>query len=133
MYASTSVREFSEADLWEMLCCFRHNNEEHDLTGMLLYGNGKVVQLVEGPRKSVNALRQQIRSDERHTNFVILSEGPILERLFPSWSMGYKRLTTLAVPMAESSESIPAYYDITKASGHLPSCELLTLFHQLAS
>ena len=133
MYASNSVRDFSEADLWEMLCLFRHNNEEHDLTGMLLYGNGKFVQLVEGPDASVDSLIEQIRKDGRHADIQTLSEGPILERLFPDWSMGYKRLTTPVAAMAHSSESLPAYRDITEASSHLPSRELLTLFSQLAS
>ncbi len=60
---------------------------------MLVYRDGKFMQTFEGPTLAVQKLREKIRSDPRHYRFTILMEGPILERSFGSWSMGYKKIT----------------------------------------
>ena len=63
------------------------------------------MQTLEGPEIAVKRLRDKIGSDPRHSQFTILMEGPILERSFGSWSMGFKKITQ------ETLINVPGYYD----------------------
>ncbi len=65
----------------------RHNRE-HDITGILMYGGGRFIQLLEGPLDDVNALYECIERDERHTDLSIVYRTVATERYFPDWSMG---------------------------------------------
>ncbi len=72
---------------------------------MLLYKDGKFMQILEGPKLAVRTLMEKIKSDPRHRNFHLLMEGPILERSFESWSMGFKKVTD------ETLVNLPGYVD----------------------
>lgn len=101
VYASTATQEFSEADLLALLDQSRKYNHEQSLTGMLLYspGNGidlgTFVQVLEGPRPSVQNLYVKITRDPRHKDCSILQEGVLFERRFAEWTMGFRNLWTV--------------------------------------
>ena len=48
LYASTAVREFSESELDELVATSREKNSKRDITSMLLYKNGNIIQMLEG-------------------------------------------------------------------------------------
>ncbi len=89
----------------ELLQKSRQHNLTANITGMLLYKDGNFMQTLEGPVPAVKTLVEKIRNDPRHRNFKILMEGPITERSFESWSMGFKKITR------ETSINLPGYYD----------------------
>lgn len=60
---------------------------------MLLYLQGKFIQLLEGERKEVVKLYERIRQDTRHRKVVTVVEGESPKRNFKNWSMGFKHLT----------------------------------------
>jgi hypothetical protein len=69
------------------------NNKRNDITGMMLYADGNIVQVLEGESTSVTDTFSRILVDMRHVGIFVLYEREISERDFGSWSMGYKALT----------------------------------------
>ncbi len=63
------------------------------------------MQTLEGPAVAVQTLLEKIKSDPRHADFSTLMEGPILERSFGNWSMGFKKITP------DTPICVPGYQD----------------------
>lgn len=64
------------------------NNENYQITGVLLYLKGMFFQILEGDEHQVGKLYEKILADKRHTDILCLkSELAISRRLFPNWSM----------------------------------------------
>ncbi len=80
---------FSNDDLRQILQTSRHNNETRQISGILLYKGGNVMQVLEGAPDSVLPLFAKISKDPRHKNVIILAEGPIRSREFDGWHMGF--------------------------------------------
>lgn len=91
VYTSTATRAMTDADLQELLAQARSNNEELDITGLLLYANGQFLQVLEGPEPAVRRLFDTIRNDPRHTSVETLLTTDTTERTFPDWKMGLDR------------------------------------------
>ena len=89
VYLSEVVGELSEVELKELLLHSRQKNEQRAITGMLLYSQGHILQVLEGRRLAVEQLYQHIEQDCRHTAVVKLADGPAAHREFPDWSMGF--------------------------------------------
>jgi hypothetical protein len=120
VYASTASEPFGDARLAELLAQSRASNTRRDLTGMLLYRNGRFVQVLEGPESEVRGLLSVIQDDPRHTGMRVLAEEYIAAREFSDWTMGCQ-------PIAESREKLPegfrSTFDDLEASGD-PSATL---------
>jgi hypothetical protein len=95
VYVSSAVVEFTAEDLRAMLKKIRPRNEACSITGMLLYRDGCFVQAMEGEKEAVLALQQKIYLDPRHHNIITLYQSEIPQRMFASWSMGFKNLGDL--------------------------------------
>lgn len=92
VYTSTASASFRETDLPSLLDECRRLNTARDITGMLLYRNGRFIQVLEGERGTVHALVDTIRADPRHVDMRVLLENAAEERTFPDWTMGYEPL-----------------------------------------
>lgn len=92
LYISYATEPFSEEELRELLVQSRKKNKEHSITGMLVYIEGKFIQVLEGEKKKVEQLYEVIRQDPRHEKVSTLMEGIISKRNFEDWSMGFKVL-----------------------------------------
>jgi hypothetical protein len=97
VYVSSAVKPFAESELLELLAKSVENNLNLGLTGMLLYKDGNFMQVLEGEEATVRALYTKIRRDPRHRGLLTLLEGPLKERQFPDWSMGFRNLNAAAV------------------------------------
>ena len=75
----------------------RINNYRQAITGMLLYAEGRYLQVLEGEMESVEALYEHIRSDSRHAQIVRMHSALVPQRLFTHWSMGYGRVSASAL------------------------------------
>ena len=91
VYKSTATRDMTNADLRELLQQARSNNEERGITGLLLYVNGRFLQVLEGPESAVRDLFNTIEGDSRHTSVEMLLTTHTAERTFPDWKMGLDR------------------------------------------
>ena len=91
-YVSSAVTLFSDAELEALLATSRANNQKVDVTGILLYKDGNFMQVLEGPKESVQSVLKRIEGDQRHRGVIRLFEQEKEERDFGEWSMGFKRL-----------------------------------------
>lgn len=110
-YVSASSHLLSETELDEILQKSRHNNTRRDITGMLLYIEGSIFQVLEGPETEVMSLYQTIRADPRHHMIIPLLEERRPQRNFPDWSMGFRRITVDELRQAEGFRDLHHIYD----------------------
>ena len=93
VYFSNSVKPLGENDLLTILTDSRRNNRAARVTGILLYVHGRIIQVLEGEKDTIETLYQRIRADKRHTNVTRVLDRPISQRLFSDWEMGYQTIT----------------------------------------
>jgi hypothetical protein len=103
IYASAATRPIEEDELLGMLKRSREKNKRLGITGMLLHCDGSFIQALEGPKVQVMDLISVIRKDLRHNRIAVLFEGPITNRSFSQWSMGFNR------PSQEELDIIEGY------------------------
>jgi hypothetical protein len=92
LYLSVSPRGLSESELEEILCAARLKNKRLGITGMLLYHDREIMQILEGDEDVVKELYKTIATDQRHSSVAILYQGGIENRSFSQWSMAFKLL-----------------------------------------
>ena len=92
VYVSSVVPLLSPAELANLLVSSRQNNGNAGITGMLLYKDGNVMQVLEGDEGAVQKLYERIGRDLRHRGVQTLLQGPREQRQFPDWSMGFRDL-----------------------------------------
>lgn len=86
-YQSRAVAPFSEAELHALLQSAQARNKAADITGLLIYDDGRFFQCLEGPAHSLEALWNAIRQDPRHTDVECLGNSPTTKRFFAGWDM----------------------------------------------
>ncbi len=91
-YASVAVSAFDETALQALLEKARANNASQGITGLLLYGEGRFVQLLEGEHDVIEGLYRKIANDTRHQRLFELYRQSVSTRDFPNWSMAFERL-----------------------------------------
>jgi len=92
VYVSSASSLFSRSDLDEILDISRRNNEARGISGILLYKDGNLMQLLEGEQDAVESLYRKISRDPRHKGLIAIWDGTQTERQFPSWSMAFRDL-----------------------------------------
>lgn len=93
MYVSYANQPFTDASLTDLLKASHSNNRELDVTGMLLFIDGKFIQVLEGEKQVVRDLFEIIRQDPRHKKVNVIIEGRTEKRNFAEWHMGFKSLS----------------------------------------
>jgi len=97
IYTSRSICDLSAAEMSQILETSRRSNEKDGITGLLVYHNRRVLQVLEGPEDSVDRCFQRIKQDPRHQNVAIMSKEPASSRVFSNWFMGYQNPSALRV------------------------------------
>jgi len=62
-------------------------NKLNNITGVLVYANGKFGQLIEGEPAGIEITVERIRQSRRHKSLLVIGEGATRQRLFPQWSL----------------------------------------------
>lgn len=104
-YVSAAVRPWTQDELVGLLEQARTRNGERRVTGMLLYRDGRFLQLLEGAEDQVRSLYAVIRADPRHRDVVLVREGRRVLRQFPTWTMAFRDLE--AEPL-----TVPGFSDV---------------------
>lgn len=91
LYVSTAARPLDDRDLDALLAVARSRNAASDITGVLLYADGRFLQHLEGRDADVEAVFASIEADPRHEDVRVLTRRPIGARQFADWSMGFGR------------------------------------------
>jgi len=103
IYVSSATVPLETQDLRRLLAQCNITNQAAGVTGMLLYKDGNFMQVLEGEEARVRSAYAKIERDGRHHGLITLLQGPIEERAFPTWSMGFRDLT-------RPSDSVPDGY-----------------------
>lgn len=87
LYASDAVGILPYSTLVGIMTHAQQRNPTRGITGMLCYGSGQFLQVLEGDREPVNRLYHAIARDTRHERCELLSVSEVDRRDFPEWSM----------------------------------------------
>jgi len=109
IYISTADHLMTAEELSTILEESRQWNQDHGITGILLYVEGifaslgkrniesaiagRFMQILEGSREEVEKIFNMIKEDSRHFNITPLENAPSSSRYFESWQMGFKILS----------------------------------------
>lgn len=89
VYLSYMTKNYTIEEMNELLDSFRRNNEIHDITGLMLYKDGNVIQLIEGKEDDVLKLYNNISNDKTHIHIIKLLHKQAENRMFSDWKMGF--------------------------------------------
>ncbi len=89
VYRSRAVAPMTDTDLFYLLAQARENNAKHGLSGIIVYDRGHFFQWIEGHDIALGRAWHQIRTDQRHTDVVVLIDQQIPTRLFEGWTMQF--------------------------------------------
>ena len=112
IYGSAATNPMSETELLEILEVSRRNNQQHDITGMLLYSDGNFIQVLEGEEAIVTQVFTKIQKDPRHQGIMVYVKHPIDKRQFANWEMGFVNVQKVDV------SRIPGYSNYLKDPEH---------------
>lgn len=98
VYRSRVTHWPDEADLKRLLLQAQARNRDEDLSGLLLYDNGRFFQWIEGPRDGLSRIWDAIRRDTRHTDVELLGSHAIPVRMFSGWDMKFACRPSLGLP-----------------------------------
>lgn len=121
VYTSAATHPFTDEELEVILKNSRERNAEAALTGILLYHDGNILQVLEGPSGKVKETMQRILDDNRHGGVLILLRKEIEAREFGDWSMA------LVTPSANQAAKFKAWRE-DKASSRTQALTLLRSF-----
>ena len=93
IYTSSATPSLDDFALREIAQSSSFNNQQIGVTGLLLFHQGSILQVLEGDKESVLAVYEKVKLDERHTGCMILSTRMSEQREFSDWFMGYKNVS----------------------------------------
>lgn len=93
IYFSTAIIGLTIEDVEEIVRISSRNNAKRGVTGLLLFHEGRFLQILEGAEEVVDQLFEKIEEDERHTQIDVILTLQSRTRLFSQWSMGLKHLS----------------------------------------
>ena len=89
VYISTAIADLEEAALLQLLKQARGFNERAGITGILMYGGGRFLQVIEGCPAAVRRLYARIEADPRHGRLEKLADGLLPRREYGEWFMSF--------------------------------------------
>ncbi len=92
---------------------------------MLIYIDSEFLQVLEGEKDKVIDTFNRISLDDRHSNVIILDEGPLKERNFEKWSMGFHILSVQEFQNKTGFEDLGSY--LKNEKHHDPSMIIFLL------
>lgn len=88
VYISQAVVGFTNEEVQNILQSSQRNNSAHGISGVLVFGGGLFMQVLEGSEQAVLRLYVKILDDRRHSDCRLIHISPADERIFEQWSMG---------------------------------------------
>lgn len=103
MYTSRTAEGVTLDDLIDIHISARKRNLKNGITGILLYDEPRVLQLLEGPEEKVKSTFERIKKDSRHQYIHVVYEESVKYREFNEWSVGFQ-------PISQESSDLPEGY-----------------------
>lgn len=92
IYQSSATVAITPQQLQVLLPAWRASNHAAGISGLLLYGEEGIMQVLEGEPAQVRAVYERIAQDVRHFNVHTVADGLVTQRAFGQWSMGFVQL-----------------------------------------
>ena len=121
VYVSEAVEDISYTDILEILQVSRRHNQRDEISGILIFREGRFLQLLEGPEVKVRQALGRVLLDERHFSLRVLTEVHSEKRIFDAWFMAYQD-GDISSPSVSHIEEI---FDFTVLGSARPSSDLL--------
>lgn len=86
-YRSSASPFLRDSELSALIENADSKNIERDVSGCLVYYENDFFQILEGPKKNVLTVFNEIKNDTRHSNVEVLWKGPRDKRIFPGAGM----------------------------------------------
>lgn len=115
--ADAPIRVIADIAVWS-----RNANRSRDITGLLVFDGMHFCQQFEGGSAEVSELIERIRLDPRHTDIQILHWGPLADRRFRQWSLGYTSVDD--VEAVARLEQLQGHAAVEAFMGMLPGLDL---------
>ncbi len=87
IYVSRATRKLTLRDTMAILDAAKPNNEANGITGLLCFGGGHFMQVLEGEGDAVSDTFARIVKDARHDQVRLVDYSLIQGRRFDDWSM----------------------------------------------
>ena len=123
VYASSASGPLFADKLDRILFHARHTNARNGVTGILLFQEGRFLQVLEGTREALLGLVDRIRRDKRHQNLTILEWGPVEGHVFPNSPMAYLSGRNFS---DDQRKALMDELDLTGVDAVLPGDEAVT-------
>lgn len=118
IYLSWATAPLAQCQLEVLLQVARRRNTQLNVTGIMLYGNERFMQVLEGEEAAVRELYEQIKRDARHHHVIAYADQPVAERAFAEWAMAFQ--ATTPQQFDELSGYLGAPADVKAAAGLPP-------------
>lgn len=127
-YLSSTPRLLTPDDIAQILLSSQEKNSAKAITGILVYKDGNVLQVLEGDETDVSELFERIKRDSRHRGVIQIYRKTIEARDFPDWSMGFRDLNAEGATYLEGySEILDANFDLSSVKSK-DAARLIRLF-----
>ncbi|WP_281823288.1 BLUF domain-containing protein [Sphingobium sp. BS19] len=104
LYISTARSILPPSELDVLLTKSRKANAMADITGLLVVGGRRFLQVLDGPEEAVAETYARISRDPRHVALVKLHDKEVPMRAFGSWAMGCEQGGVAAASASASLE-----------------------------
>lgn len=92
LYVSTIAPDAPISIVADIATKARITNAAKDITGLLVFDGARFCQQLEGKAKDVVRMMEHIQQDPRHIEVELLHQGPLTERRFRRFSLGFVSL-----------------------------------------
>lgn len=86
-YTSVAADNLDSGEVFRIVETSASNNAAADLTGFLLFSEGRFFQVVEGPEECIDALMARLDLDPRHHSIKVSHRVETASRSFAKWRM----------------------------------------------
>ncbi len=90
VYFSTAAERQDAITVAGIVAVSRNQNLRHKITGLLVAGGHRYLQVIEGPAHAITQLVGRLRGDDRHVGMTVLVDRDIVARSFTGWSMAFR-------------------------------------------
>jgi len=90
VYISTTREPLDDAALAAILTRARQRNSEYGVTGLLLYADQSVMQVLEGVPDAVDLIFRIVSSNPLHHGVTVVQDRMLPRRDFGSWAMAFR-------------------------------------------
>ncbi len=92
VYISSTAKTFEQSEIDVILKSSVKNNLASGITGVLIYGDGGFIQVLEGKGHALDSTYKRILCDPRHSGIMVLYREKVSQRSFPDWGMACHKL-----------------------------------------